>query len=281
MTYEFNSDDSLLNNFPNPFRFENAFLLLAAAATGTGGIATFVTAKELLKNHEDRAAFLGMAVAILVFGAGMKLLIQALSQLRFYLGQKFPRGLADELPITENGVGLGTEKILETLRQRAIEFTEPTGALNGVLYSLVKNLATSPVEVQTAAVQHFHAMLEMAALFTSLVFSFFVFEGTPYEGFASWLYLPMSGLSLLTLSAQLQNFAVPDGDDADAVETGNRALWKLMGLIMFSIIAPVLVPRIAPHLTIAPMWIPPPWCWLAQWSLRDCSSVPSFPALTA
>jgi hypothetical protein len=49
----------------------------------------------------------------------------------------------------------------------------------------------------------------------------------------------------------------PDGFSADRAKTGDRALLNLIGLIAFSIITPVLIPRFAPHLSISPMWIPP------------------------
>lgn len=254
MTYEYNRDDTLLNDFPNPFWFENVFLFLAAFAAAAGGVTAMVSAKDLFKAHEDKVAIIAVAVATLVLGVAVKLLIQALSQVRFYLGRKFPLGLASELTVTETGVGRGTEQILETLRHRAIDFPEPHGALNGVLYSMVRSLATSPTEVQAAAVQHFHSLIAMLALFTSLVVSFFMFQGTSYEGIASWLYLPMSGLSLAAPFLNPGHFDVRSTENAQAVETGDKALWTLMGLVVFSIMAPVMVPRMAPHFEIAPMW---------------------------
>ena len=257
MTYEYNRNDTLLNDFPNPFRFENVFLFLAAFAAAAGGVTATVTAKELFKAHEDKVAVVAVAVAMLVLGVAVKLLIQALSQVRFYLGRKFPLGLGGELPVTETGVGRGTEQILETLRHRAIDFPEPHGALNGVLYSMVRSLATSPVEVQAAAVQHFHSLIAMLALSASLVVSFVMFQGTPYEGIASWLYLPMSGLSLVTPFLNPGRFDAQATENVQLVETDDKVLWKLMSLVLFSIMAPVIVPSIAPHIDIAPMWIAP------------------------
>lgn len=37
MTYEYNASDSLLNDFPNPFRFENVFRLAASLALFIAG----------------------------------------------------------------------------------------------------------------------------------------------------------------------------------------------------------------------------------------------------
>lgn len=257
MSYEFNQDDTFLNEVPNPFRYENWFLFIAALSAGVGGVTALVIAKELFKSEDDRVALVAVGVAVLVLGVAVKLLIQGLSQVRFFLGRGYPRGLAGELPVTEAGVGIGTEEILETLRHRAIEFPEPKGPLNGVLYSMVKSLVTSPAEVQAAAVQHFHSLVAMVALFASLVVSYFVFHGTAYEGLASWLYLPMAGLTLLTPFTKPDSLNVQAIESVKPVETGDKALWKLMGLVVFSVMAPVLIPRLAPQLDIAPMWVAP------------------------
>jgi hypothetical protein len=257
MSFEFNQHDTFLNDFPNPFRFENIFLAVSAAMTFVGGIAVIVQAKEFFKIHQDKLALVAVGVAILVLGLATKLLIQVLSQLRFYLGRELPNGLAGELAVTDTGMGRGSEEIMEMLRNRAIAFPEPKGALNGVLYSLVKNLITSPAELQTAAVQHFHSLVAMGSLLASLFVSYMLFAGSPSEGIASWLYLPMSGLSLLTPFMQPDRVNLNDSSSADRVETGDKALLNLIGLMAFSIMAPVLIPRFAPHLSIAPLWIPP------------------------
>jgi hypothetical protein len=257
MSFEFNQQDTCLNDFPNPFRFENTFLAISAAMTFFGGIAIIVQAKEFFEIRQDKLALVAVGVAILVLGLATKLLIQVLSQLRFYLGRKFPNGLAGELALTDTGMGRGSEEIMEMLRHRAIAFPEPKGALNGVLYSLVKDLITSPAELQAAAVQHFHALIAMSSLLASLLVSYMLFAGSPSEGIASWLYLPMSGLSLLTPFVQRDRLNLNDSGSADHLETGDKALVNLIGLIAFSIMAPVLIPRFAPHLSIAPLWIPP------------------------
>lgn len=238
MSFEFNPYDAV-DKFPNPYRFENVFLTSGAAAALAGGIATVIHAREFFRVHEDKIALLVVAVAALLLGLAVKLLVQTLSQMRFYLGRDFPRGLAGELAVTDKSVGKGADKVLETLRHRAIEFPEPKGALESLLCSLFKDLAMSPTEVRAAAVQHFRAPIAMSALLASLLVSYLVFAGSSCEGFASWLYLPMSGLSLLTPFMAPDRLSPSDGRDTPVAETGDRALLKLVGLVVFSIIAPV------------------------------------------
>lgn len=255
MSFDFNQDDAI-DKFPNPYRFENVFLAIGAAAGLAGGITTILYARKFFRIHEDKVALIVGAVAVLVLALSVKLLIQALSQMRFYLGRKFPLGLAGELAVTDKGVGQGADKILETLRHRAIEFPEPKGALESLLCFLVKDLVTSPTEVRVAAVQQFRALIEMGTLLALLLVSYLVFADTSCEGFASWLYLPMSGLSLLTPFMAPDRLSPSGGNDTPVAETGDRALTKLVGLIVFSIMAPVLLPRVTPHVSIAPMWLP-------------------------
>jgi cold shock CspA family protein len=256
MSYEFNSADSLLNDFPNPFKFTNTFMFVTAAILMVGAIYVTLAAKQLFQTHSDTLAAVTLALAAMLGGVSVKMLIKALSQFRFWLGRKFPNGLAGELPVKECGVGVGTEELLDTMRHRALDFPEPKGALNGVLYSLVKDLITSPAPIQAAAVLHFHSLLSMAALLLSLTVSYFVFVGTPHEGVTSWLFMPMSGLSLLTPFMQQDRLSLdPDAQAQDSAANG--ALWKLVGLVFFSIMAPVVIPRVLPALPIPPMWIAP------------------------
>ncbi|KFC72632.1 cold-shock protein [Massilia sp. LC238] len=258
MSYEFNSADSLLNDFPNPFKFTNTFMFVTAAILMVGAIHVTLTAKQLFQTQSDTLAAVTLGLAMVLGGVSVKMLIKALSQVRFWLGRKFPNGLAGELPVKACGVGVGTEELLDTMRHRALDFPEPKGALNGVLYSLVKDLITSPTPIQAAAVLHFHSLLSMAALLLSLTVSYFVFAGTPHEGVASWLFLPMSGLSLLTPFMQQDRLSMDATPDAQAqASTANGALWKLVGLVFFSIMAPVVIPRVLPALSIPPMWIAP------------------------
>ena len=138
MTYEFNADDAVANDATNPFKIENCFLLLSSGLLVTGGIAGLLTARNHLQLHEDKLATVSIVLALWLFGLAIHFTIQALSQLRFVLGRRFPRGLADEIPFGTYGLAEGAAEVIRTLRDRAIEFPEPRGPLNGLLYSLIK-----------------------------------------------------------------------------------------------------------------------------------------------
>jgi cold shock CspA family protein len=257
MTYKFNSDDAATNDAANPFKIENCFLLLSSGLLVAGGIAVLLTARNHLQLHEDKLATVSMVLALGLFGLAIHFTIQALSQLRFVLGRRFPRGLADEIPFGTYGLAEGAAEVIRTLRDRAIEFPEPRGPLNGLLYSLVKPLMTAPPPLQVATVWHFHNMLAMGVMLISLVFSFVLFQHTAYEGIVSWLYLPMTGLSILTPLSSVA-FSNPNQRGVTGSSSNsNEIFWKLIALVVFAIVAPVAVPRFAPSWDIPPMWLAP------------------------
>ncbi|MCQ8811759.1 hypothetical protein NQU36_27790, partial [Escherichia coli] len=74
----------------------------------------------------------------LVFG------VKALRQLRLFFGRNQPVGLAPELPKDVEGSSPDGEGLRETIRQNAINYSVPTGAIDNLLYSLVRDLVFSP-----------------------------------------------------------------------------------------------------------------------------------------
>lgn len=253
MTYEFNADDSSVNDFPNPFKFENIFLFVSAAMLSGGGISILFTARVYLQTQHDKSASLAILLAIALFGTAAKFTVQALSQMRFYLGRCCPIGLAQELPVESTGIGDRAFHVMDTLRQRALVFPEPKGALAGLLYALIKPLLTSPPPIQAAAMRHFHAVLAMSAILASMAASYLLFQGSAHEGLVSWVYLPMTGLSLLTPFLPISSADAVDEEGAG----GDIMLWKLVGLVLFAVVAPVAIPRFVPAYHLAPLWIAP------------------------
>lgn len=253
MTFEFSTNDNIANDLSNPFKVENVFLLLSALALAGGAVSILLTARTHFHNHEDRIASVALLLAAIFSGVVVKFLILALSQIRFYLGRKFPIGLADEVPSHSYGLAAGALPIIDALRHGTVDFAEPQGPLNGVLYSLIKPLITSPPPIQSAAVQHFHALIKMTCVLCSMATSYFFSAGTESEGVISWIYLPMTGLSLLTPLMELR----AANTNSDEVPNANSMLWKLNSLVSFAVLTPVLIPRYLPVMHVPPMWIAP------------------------
>jgi len=206
------------------------------------------TAKGLLDVNLP-IALATIALAFAMFGTGVKFLMQALSQLKYLYGRNFPIGLAPELKPSARGTSDWASYIQNKLRDRSLFFVEPTGPLNGILYSLINPLITAPPTIQFAAIRHFHAVVRMVVMLMSMAASYYLFEGNSSEGVVSWIYLPLTGLSLASPFIQREADGEPPKPFA--------LLWNLVGLIAFAILAPVLVPKYFPHWSIAPMWIAP------------------------
>jgi len=253
MSYDFNADASELNSFPNPFKYENIALLSAAALLVTGSISALLSAQSYIGNHHDSAALAAIILSVGLFGIAIKLGAQALSQLRFVLGLKFPTGLADELAANRNGLAPGALAVIKTLSQRCIELPEPKGPFDGILYSIATSLGSAPAPVQFAAVKHFHIVVASAALLLSMLASFVLFRQSAYEGLVSWIYLPLAGFSLALSFSNLRD------DVSASSETNNApaALWKLISLIAFSILTPALLPRCLPAYPVGSFWLAP------------------------
>jgi len=248
MTYEYNPNDSA-HELPNPYNIENTFLLLSAIVLFSGACWVLYLARSYFSAQHDRAAIAATILALVLFGLALNFLVWAFSHMRFFFGRNFPAGLADELLPSAIGKSPRAESIQEALRQKAIQFPEPQGPLNGVLYSMVRPLIAAPPTIQFAAVRHFHALIGMIAILVSLGFSYFLFDGSPSEGLVSWLYLPLTGLSLVTLFLKQH--------DVQVAPHSLGMFRGVIGLVVFGMLAPIVIPRYLPHCEIVPMWIAP------------------------
>lgn len=197
MTYDFNAADLATSDVSSPFALENKLLFAAAAVFALGGVYALLTARAFLAVHADGAAISAAIAALLMLAVAGKLLIQALTQLRFLFGRGFPVGLAPELKHDQHGTSPAAAELQHHLRERVIPFKEPAGPIAGLLYSLFRSLPSAPMAIQSAAQSHFEALITMAAVLFSMGMSYVLFSGSAYEGVVSWLYLPLTGLSLL------------------------------------------------------------------------------------
>jgi hypothetical protein len=253
MDVEFNTDDGDSGNLPNPHKTENKFLLASALILIVGAVLVVFYARSYFLDHEDKVATLCIVLAMILFGTALTQTVKALGQLRFFLGRQFPVGLAPQLANGETGVSDPAKQVMHMLRSSAIEFPEPTGALNGILYSMCKPLLSSPPPIQVAAVEHFHSFVARIGILISMVIAFAFSHGSEYEGMISWFFLPMSGLSLLT-PLMGGNTTYPD---ISVISDSDQMLWKLGAMFVFSVVAPVAIPHYMPVFHVAPLWVAP------------------------
>ena len=154
MAYDYSSENKRLE-LPNPYRVENLFLFACAAATFVGGVTGLLWARAALQSHATRLGVAPLLVGVALLAAGIGFAVVAARRLRFFFGRGRPRSLAPEVAIGATGNSAQADHFKTMLRQGGLEYPEPQGALNGVLYHALPRLITAPLVVQALAQRHF------------------------------------------------------------------------------------------------------------------------------
>jgi hypothetical protein len=240
MSYIYNSQDNRLD-FPNPYRVENLFYFAAAMLLVLGGLLLLVNGRAALGAHSIFAlAPLAMGVFLLVRGLIFGAL--AMGRLRFFFGRGQPASLADDVSPDQVGTSKTANTLKALLRHNSLTFAEPTGPLNGALYSLIPNLIYAPYRIQLVAQRQFQNALAILVTLASLGVSL---VGAPPTA-VGWLGGFYFGMVLFLLLKPIET---------GAYGKTSLGFGGLVGLILLAILGPVGVP-ILTHGTAAPEWLP-------------------------
>jgi hypothetical protein len=106
---------------PNPLRLQNYFLFAGGGLFLLLGIALLFVVRGMAADGKVDA-FGGMVVSAGMIAIGVAVVAIALTNLRFWFGRERPNNLSGA-------------QVKEVMRQRALDYSEPTGPLNGLLYS--------------------------------------------------------------------------------------------------------------------------------------------------
>lgn len=240
MAYDYNSQDSRFD-FPNPYRIENLFYFCAAATLILGGMILLFVARGSLSSGL-LIAMTPLAIGVVMLVHGLFFATKGMARLRFYFGRDQPTSLAPNLPpdqvaTTEEAIGLK-----ELLRHSSLVYQVPTGALNGVLYSLLPNLIFAPRYIQLIAQRQFQNALAFLITLLTLVVSLYGANKTSL----SWLGLFYFGIALFILLKPIENGATGESE---------MSFKGFVGLILVAIFGPVVIPMIFKGV-LAPIWFP-------------------------
>ena len=166
MAYDYSSENKRLE-LPNPYRVENLFLFACAAVTVAGGLTGLLWARTAIQSHATRLGVAPLLVGIALLMAGFAFAVIAARRLRFFFGRGRPRSLAPEIAIGATGNSARADHFKTMLRQGGLEYPEPQGALNGVLYHALPRLITAPLVVQALAQRHFFNALSFLVTLAS------------------------------------------------------------------------------------------------------------------
>ncbi|NJD08808.1 MAG: hypothetical protein FIA97_20300, partial [Methylococcaceae bacterium] len=237
MTYEYNPQSTRFE-IANPHRVENGFLLLAALVATGCGVAALLAARQVLELQFSVKAAPFVAVAAVLLSTGVLFGVRALRQLRFFFGRNQPMGLAQELGKDQDGKSPGAESLRETLRQNAIAYQVPSGALDNLLYALSRDLIFSPPRTQFVARNEFRNVLSLG--FLLLCFAVALLS-VPQGEIRNWISAFYLGLTVILVLLPM------GGESAQAQPLGIRFV---IGLFIVSVIGPVLLPKLAGSLPL-------------------------------
>lgn len=235
MSYEYSSESRSLD-FPNPFKVENLFRFAGGAILAAGGMLLLLVSRGNLAGAASMwsIAPLILGVALLLHGIGY--IARAMAQLRFFFGRGEPLSLAPDLTDEAGGVNARSAGLKETMRQNALTFQEPVGALNGLLYTLLPSLIYAPMPVQAIAQRQFKTALALAVTLLSLTVAWIGFGGSRHGG---WLGLFYFGFAAFLLLRPLE---------FGAQATASLDVRGLIVLILVAVFGPVVIPFLAPQL---------------------------------
>ena len=196
MAYDYSSDNKRLE-LPNPFRVENTFLFACAAVTLVGGVTGLMWARAAIQANSTRLGVAPLLVGVALLAAGCSFAVIAARRLRFFFGRGRPRSLAPEVAIGATGNSQRADFYKATLRQGGLEYPEPQGALNGVLYHAVPRLITAPIVVQELAQRHFFNALSFLVTLASFLFAWGLFGTAQSRPLISIVYFLFGAVVLL------------------------------------------------------------------------------------
>lgn len=227
MSYEYSSDQSQLD-FPNPYRIENMLWAARAGIMVLCAVALLFLARKHLAAQAIGSFIVPVALGVALFVLGAWNFVRIGQQLRVFFGRGQPAGLAKELESDKFGTSDQANALMQTVRQGALEFAIPSGALNGVLYSLVKHLITAPAYIQSVLQNRFSNLASYGFLLLIMLVSMLFVWGSPVQGWVGGFFL-----CLVVFMA----VKPVSGGDAQAKVSFN--LMQIVLLVLVSILGPV------------------------------------------
>jgi len=242
MSYEFNPESQVFE-FPNPYKVENLAIIISGSFMILAGAATMIGVRDRIAHGPDGRALavVGISIGLLLFGIG--LLARAFTQLRYFFGRNRPENLAPLVSPDQDGDSKAAIVFKETLRQNAIAFREPKGALNGLLYSWLPHLIFAPDVIQRTAQTQFYNFLALTTTLASYILCWLMFG----QGAASgWIGLAYAAFGFSQIARPMvKQSGSATGPVTDAANVGSGGL---IALIVLAVLGPVILAVMASRL---------------------------------
>lgn len=233
MGYDYSSDSKTFD-VPNPYKLQNRLMFLASAVLFLAGGYCLWQTRNLMQAAAGVQLIAPLLCSIGLLLGGLWLAARAASRLRFFFGRGRPHSLAPELPNNMYGGSHEAEALKETLRQGALNYGEPQGALEGLLYDRIPHLITAPRALQDQARMHFFNLAALLSTLISFIFAWGIFGNEASRPWVGLLYGLFGGFFLLKPVTQ-----------HDQATLGAS---RLIGLILAAVLAPVVIGLLGPQL---------------------------------
>ncbi|GAA5177967.1 hypothetical protein GCM10025771_16260 [Niveibacterium umoris] len=262
MSYDYNSQTGQLN-IPNPHRLENFFLLASGGLYFASGVAVLLMARGHVM--EGVLRWPPVVLALLLLGLGATHGVRAFSQLRYYFGRGRPADLAPLVQADVQGRSAASEHLKDSLRARALQYGEPKGAFNGLLYWLVPNLIHAPDPIRVLASRQFSHALTLAIFFLAFLVAFFGMPAGEEAGghLRGWLGLGFWAYAMFALIGPAATSAQGAGAEL--------SIGRFVLITALAILGPVLLMVIAPKLPALGSFSPYPHVFVLYLAALGCS----------
>ncbi len=244
MSYEFNPDSQVFE-FPNPYKVENIAIICSGTVMLLAGGLTMISVRERLTQGLDGTVLAVLLISVLLLLLGIGLLARAFTRLRYFFGRNRPENLAPIVTPDKDGDSALAGSYKETLRQNAIGYPEPQGALNGLLYSVLPNLIFAPNVIQRAAQTQFYNFLSLTATMISFLFCWFFFGRGEINGWIGLAYGAFAFFQIMRPMFLTSASRVSASASGEAAQVGTGGLVILIAL---AVLGPVMLATLGARL---------------------------------
>jgi hypothetical protein len=235
MSYEFNADSNELE-LPNPYKVENLVTIISGLFILLSGIVILISVRGRIAHAIDGRALLVAGISIGLISFSIWLLSRAFIQLRFFFGRNRPSDLAPQVAPDKDGDSQYAKTYKEVLRQSAITFQEPSGAINGFLYFWMPHLIFAPRVIQDSAQTQFYNFLSLTATLLSFLFCWLLFGQGAANGWIGIIYGAFFFFQIMRPMASRSSYG--NGAVNESANVGTSAL---ITLIVAAVLGPVVL----------------------------------------
>ena len=247
MSYEFNPESQVFE-FPNPYKVENIAIICSGVVTLLAGAVAMILVRDRLSHGLGGGTLPVLVISLLLLLLGIGLLARAFTRLRYFFGRNRPDSLAPVVALDKDGDSALASIYKETLRQNAIAYPEPTGALNGLLYSWLPNLIFAPNVIQRAAQAQFYNFLSLVATTISFLFCWFLYGKSGANGWIGLVYGAFAFIQIMRPMAKKATVNPTNLNTSTAKDAANVGVGGLVFLIALALLGPVILGMLGSHL---------------------------------